>query len=178
MSMPIRFQPTRRCRCAWLAFLGALLCGSALAQGFPGGGGHAGGHGSRGAPPDNAHRNAAAETNKAPEPLAALLRSAHGLRQDLLLDATQTARWSALQDDLRDALDKQNALHPKPTDTTHVPNPAALYVQDAAAAYGAYAHALEKAAQSLDAAFDALDARQRKTATERMAAALASDAPA
>lgn len=179
MPMPIRFDPRCTSVRAILVLLAALFCATAPAQGFPGGGpggGHGGGHGGHGAPPDSAHRAAPSDANQPPEPLASLLRSAHTLRQDLMLDATQTERWAAMQDDLRDAFDKQKALHPKPADAAQVPNPALLFVEDAAASNGAYAAALEKAAHSLHAAFDALDARQRKIAIERMSAALADGA--
>lgn len=180
MPMPIRFDPCCTRRRALFVLLAGLSCATALAQGFPGGGpggGRGGGRGGHGAPPDSAHRAAPADASKPPEPLASLLRSAHTLRQDLMLDATQTGRWAAMQDALRDALEKQRALHPKPADAAQVPNPALLFVEDAAAANGAYAAALEKASQSLRAAFDALGARQRKLAIERMSAALTDGAP-
>jgi hypothetical protein len=160
----------------FLAALAWLLCTTAAAQGFPGGGGHGGGHGGHGAPPDAGHRAAPADANKPPEMLELLLRSAHALRQSLMLDATQTLRWAEMQDDLRDALDKQKALRPKPVDTAQVPNPALLYVQDLSAATDAYAASLAKLAKSTEAAFGALDEHQRKTAIEQMSASLSAAA--
>jgi len=158
-----------------LAALAWLLCATAAAQGFPGGG-HGGGHGSHGAPSDAAHRAAPADANKPPEMLELLLRSAHALRQSLMLDATQTLHWAEMQDDLRDALDKQKALRPKPVDAAQVPNPALLYVQDLSAATDAFAASLAKLAKSTEAAFGALDEHQRKTAIEQMSAPLSAAA--
>ena len=159
-----------------------VLCGSASAQGFPGGsggfpgGGHHGGHGPP--PGDAAHRPPSQQTGKLPEPLEELLRIAHELRQTLMLDAAQTERWSDMQADLRDALDKHRALvREPPGDASQASNPALLFIQGAAADERAYASALDKLSQSSQAAFDALNERQRKIATEKMTAALSPGGP-
>jgi len=150
------------------------LGGSALAQGFPGGGGGPhGGHGGR-PPPDAAHRPAPPQTQAQPEPLEALLRTAHELRQSLMLDAAQTERWAEMQADLRGALDKRRALVRKPTDAAQIPNPALLFIQDMATTESALASALDKLSRSMQAALDALNERQRKIFVEKMAAALSS----
>jgi len=157
-----------------LSFAALFLCGSALAQGFPGGGG--GGHGRHGPPPADAEHRPPQQTAKAPEPLETMLRTAHELRQDLMLNATQTERWAEMQADLREVLDKRRSLAPKPSKTAQVPNPALLFIQDTAAAEGALASALDKLSTSMQAAFDALDERQKKVFVEKMTAALSTTA--
>jgi len=99
-----------------------------------------------------------------------MLRNAHELRQSLMLDAAQTERRSDMQADLREALDRRRALDLKPSDTGQVPNPALLFVQDMATAEGAFAAALGKLSKTMQAAFDALDERQKQTFVEKMTA--------
>ena len=165
----------------------ALIAGgAALAQGFPGGGGGGGGfggggmpgggmHGGHGPPSGDASHRAPPPGAKTPEPLELLLRSAHELRQSLILNATQTERWADLQDALRDALEKRKAAAVKPTDSPQVPNPPLLFVQDMASAENALAASLDKAAKSMQAAFDALDDKQKRVFLEKMTLALRPD---
>ena len=153
--------------CALLA-----LSGSAFAQGFPGGGG--GSHGSHGGhPPHDAARQPAAPQTVTPrEPLEALLRTALELRESMMLDAAQTERWAEMQADLRDALDKRRALVQKPADPVQVPNPALLFIQDMASAESALGSTLDKLSRSMQAAFEALNERQKKIFVEKMTVAL------
>jgi hypothetical protein len=158
--------------CAALA-----LCGSAFAQGFPGGGGGmpggAGMPGGHGPPPGDAgHRPPSPPAEKLPEPLESMLRTAHELRQSLVLNATQTQRWAAMQADLRDALDKRKAVFVKPADAAQVPNPPLLFIEDMATAQSELAGSLSNVHQSMQAAFDALDERQQRIFVEKMTLAL------
>jgi hypothetical protein len=153
-----------------------VFCGWAPAQGAPGGGGGFPGGGSHGghghSSGDAARRSPPPQTEKPSDPLEELLRSAHELRQTLMLDAAQTERWSEMQDDLRDALDKHQALVRKPVDATQASNPALLFIQGAATDERAFASALEKLSASMQAAVDALNDRQRKVAVDKMTVAL------
>lgn len=158
-----------------LACAALALCGSAFAQGFPGGGGGmpgGGKPGGHGPPPGDAGHLPPPQAEKPPEPLESMLRTAHELRQSLVLNATQTERWAAMQDDLRDALDKRKAVIVKPADATHVPNPPLLFIEDMASAESELAGSLSNVYQSMQAAFDALDERQKRIFVERMTLAL------
>jgi hypothetical protein len=162
-------------------FAGAALtlCGAALAQGFPGGGGGGfggGGRGGHGGVPaaDTAHR-ASPQAGKATDTLESLLRTAHELRDSMILDAKQTERWAQMQSDLHDALEKRRALAPKIA--ARAPNPTVLFIQDMATAESALGAALEKLAMSMQAAVDALDERQRNIFVEKTTAALTPTAP-
>ena len=168
--------------CALLAYAALALCGSAFAQGFPGGGGGIPGGGGmpggHGPPPGDAgHRPPPPPAEKLPDPLESLLRTAHELRQSLVLNATQMERWAAMQADLRDALDKRKAIIIKPADAIHVPNPPLLFIEDMASAESELAGSLSNVYQSMQAAFDALDERQKRIFVERMTLALPTPMP-
>ena len=154
-----------------------VFCSTAVAQGLPGGSERGGHHGGRGpAQSEGAHRSPQQESERPPESLEALLRTAHELRQSLMLNEAQTERWAEMQADLRDAVDARRTLAARPAVTTQAPNPALVFVQDMAVAESALNAALDKLSKSMQAVFDALDERQRKMFADRMTAALSGSA--
>jgi hypothetical protein len=167
---------------AALSYCLLMVCGSAFAQGFPGGGGGfpgggGGPHGGHGPPPGDAAQRPPPQTVKLPDPLEGLLRAAHELRGTMMLDAAQTQRFGEMQADLRDAIDKRRALVPKPTDLAQVPNPALLFIQDMAGAESALGATLDKLSRSMQATYEALNEQQRKIFVEKMTGALSPIGP-
>jgi hypothetical protein len=149
-----------------------VFADSAFAQGFPGGGG--GMHGNHGPPTSDSPRTTspAPDIGKPFDPLEALLRTAHELRQTLVLDTAQMQRWAEMQADLRDAVEKRRPLMIRPSGNSQVANPTLLFVQDMADGESAFAQSLAKLSTSMQAAFEALDERQKKMFVDRMTGAL------
>jgi len=139
-----------------LLLLGACSIAGAMAQGFPGGGGKAGGH--NGMRPSGGHSQPApsAEPQQASSPLATFLGDLHALRTELLIRDDQAAAWSSMRDTLRAYVDLESPSNDPSMDPLQ-------RIRNLADDTRARADALAKVGDSIGVLMPMLDNRQRET---------------
>ncbi|MFT3792063.1 MAG: hypothetical protein QM741_13530 [Rudaea sp.] len=148
----------------------AQMPGGGMGGGMGGPGG-AGGHGDH--PPRDGQQGHGQATERAPDPLRAMLGEARKLRTELLLTADQIGPWSAMEDALREYVEL--ARPPAPEARLAAPVDPQTFVQDLADHQRELADAGARFAARTKAVFAALNPRQLRTSKQRFADAIAGE---